>query len=213
MHIATRRRLTIAVAVIGLFAAMTFGFGFRTTSQQLQPATSPGTDNASQQIENSADQPLRILENNDSPVRILDAKVKEVSGTDFTKFTGQHTNLATVCTVPQVRLLNSSSKLITGFVLAIRDPTTKTTRGIVKSKLLIKQGETYTVPRQAFIEPEWTSAVDNEGKIRSQLARPDFQSEKYWISFASRAVLFVTVARVTFQDGGIWKLNEGGDIQ
>lgn len=213
MHIATRRKLAISVAVIGLFSAITFGLGIRTRSQQVQSLSSKVTNKESQQIENSADQPLRVLENDDSPMRILDAKVKEISGTDFTNLTGHDTRLLMVCSVPQVRLLNSSGKAITGFVLAVRDPNTKTTRGMVQGKVLINQGEIYTVKRNAFIEPEWTSTVDNDGKTQSRLATPDMRSDKYWISFASRAALFVTVARVTFQDGSVWKIKEGGEIQ
>lgn len=211
MDTSTRRKLAISVAVIGLFAAVTFGLGLRTRSQQ--SFSSKVTDKQAQQIENSTDQPLRILENDDSPMRILDAKVKEVSGTDFTNLTGQQTRLAMVCSVPQIRLLNSSGKAITGFVLAVRDPTSKTTRGLVQGKVLINQGETYMVKRGAFIQPEWTSTVDKDGKIRSGLETPDIRSDKYWMSFASRAALFVTVARVTFQDGSIWKIKEGGEIQ
>jgi hypothetical protein len=212
MHL-SHSRITIAITVVALLAAVAFGLSRRARSQQLQPSTSIVIDDRFQQIEKLADQPLRVVENDDSPFRILDAKVKEISGPDFTKLTGKHTALAAVCSVPQVRLLNSSAKEITGFVLAVRDPATKTTRGMVQSKVSIKQGEIYTVPRQAFIEPEWTSAVDNNGKIRSGSVQPDIHSDKYWISFASRADLFVTVARVSFQDGSIWTVKEGGDIK
>lgn len=211
MYIVTRRRLTISIALIGLLGAITLGFKAR--SQKLQPSTTKVTDSESQQIENSADQPLRALENSDSPFRILDAKVKEISGPDFTKLTGKSTGLHAICSVPQVRLINTSEKVITGFVLAVRDPITRITRGVVQSKILINQGETYTLERQTFIEPEWASTVEEGGKIRSHLVQPDIHSEKYWISFASRTDIFVTVARVTFQDGSIWRLKEGGDIQ
>jgi hypothetical protein len=213
MRFTARRRLAISVAVIGLIGAVTLGIGFKTKSQQLKPSGSPGPDLLSQQIEKSADHPLRILENDDSPVRILDANVKEVSGSDFTRYTGRPTNLITVCTLPQIRVLNSSSKPITSFVLAIRDPASKTTRGVVKSKISLDQGEIYTITPQDFIEPELTSAVSQDGKIQSRYVRPGIQSEKYWLSFASRSSIFVTVARVSFQDGSVWRIKEGGEIQ
>jgi hypothetical protein len=212
MRLFTHQRITIAIAVVALFGAVTFGLGLR-GSQHLQPSTSKAIDERLQKIEKSPDQPLRVLENHDSPMRILDAKVKEISGLDYTNLTGQQTGLAIVCSVPQVRLLNSSDKAITGFVLAVRDPVTKSTRGMVQSKVLINQGEIYTVKRRAFIEPELTSRVDNNGKIHSSLVTPDMNSDKYWISFASRTALFITVARVSFQDGSSWKIKEGGDIQ
>ena len=213
MRLFTHRRITIAIAVLVLFGAVTFGLSLTTTSQHLQPSTSKANDERAQKVEKSADQPLRVVENDDSPMRILDAKVKEVSGTDFANLTGQQTGLPIVCSVPQVRILNSSEKAIIGFVLAVRDPITKTTRGMVQSKVLINQGEIYTVERRAFIQPELTSTVDTNGKIRSRLVTPDMHSDKFWISFASRTTLFITVARVSFQDGSTWKIKEEGEIQ
>lgn len=203
-------RITIAIAVIGLLGAVTFGLSRRT---QFQYSASAAGSKEVQQIENSADQPLRVLENNDSPLRIIEAKVKEISGPDFTKLTGQQTSLMAVCTVPEVHLLNSSAQTITAFILTLRDPLSKTTRAIVQSKVSIAQGETYTMPRQAFIAPEMTSTVNNDGQIKTRFGQPDLRSEKYWISFAKRADLYVTVARVTFQDGSKWTIKEGGDIR
>ncbi len=213
MHILNRRRLAIAIAVVAVLGAATFGLTLKTTSQQLHSSNSTGTVSTLQQIEKSADQPLRVVETADSPLRILGAKVKEISGSDFEKLTGQKTSLNTVCSVPEVQLLNSSEKAITGFVLVIRDPASKTTRGIVQTKILIPQGETFTARRQAFMRAEWTSSVDNEGEISARLAHRNMNSEKFWISFASRSDLFVTVARVNFQDGSSWKVKEGGEIQ
>lgn len=213
MHILNRRRAAIAIAVVALLGAATFGLTLKTTSQQLHSSNSTGTDSTLQQIEKSADQPLRVVETADSPLRIVGAKVKEISSSDFTKLTGQKTSLNTVCSVPEVQLLNSSGKAITGFVLVIRDPSSKTTRGIVQTKLFIRQGETYTAQRREFLRTEWTTSVDNNGQITPKFTQRDMNSEKYWISFANRSDLFVTVARVSFQDGTTWKVKEGGEIQ
>lgn len=207
----TRRTTTIAIAVIGLLGAVTFGLGLRARSQSLQPPASKTSDNESQQIQSSTDQALRVAENDDSPLRILEAKVKEISGTEFVKLTGKKTDLPTVSSVPEVRLLNSSPKTITGFILAVRDPQSKTTRGIVQSKLTIVPGATFTATRESFIRPEWVP--DPDGKANAHIVRPSVNSEKYWLPFAGRAALFVTVARVEFQDGSTWTVKEGGDIR
>lgn len=212
MHILNRRRVTIGIAVVALLGAATFGLTLKTTSQQLHSSTSTGPDTL-QQIEKSVDQPLRVVESTDAPLRIVGAKVKEISGSDFTRLTGQKTSLDTVCSVPEVQLLNSSPKPITGFVLVIRDPGSKTSRGIVQTKVFISQGETYTAQRQAFMRAEWTSSVDKDGQITPKFVQRDMNSEKYWISFARRSDLFVTIARVSFQDGSTWKVKEGGEIQ
>ena len=213
MHILNRRRGAIAIAVMALLGAATFGLTLKTTSQQLHSSSSAAISNTVQQIEDSVDQPLRVVQTADSPLRILGAKVKEISGSDFTQLTGQKTSLSTVCSVPEVQLLNSSGKPITGFVLVIRDPASKTTRGIIQTKIFIPQGETYTAQRRAFLRAEWTSSVDKEGQVTSKFTQRDMNSEKYWISFAARSDLFVTVARVSFQDGSLWKVKEGGEIQ
>jgi hypothetical protein len=213
MHILTYKKITIPISFVVLIGALVFGLSFKTKSQQLPSSTSKLTDDQLQQIEKSADQPLRIVENSDSPLRILDAKVKEIAGHDFTKLTGRQTDLPTVCSVPEVRLLNSSAKTITGFVLVIRDPASKTMRGIVHSKVQIDQGASYTASRDSFLKSEWSATTDNEGKIKTKLASSEINSDEYWISFAGRPNLFVTVAQVNFRDGSSWTIKEGGDIR
>lgn len=213
MHILTYRRITIPIGFLAVLGAVIFGLSLNTSSQQLHSSSSKVTDEQLQQIEKSVDQPLRVIESDGSPLRVLDAKVKEISGSDFTKLTGKQTELPTVCSVPEVRLLNSSGKTITGFVLVVRDPTSKTTRGIVQRKLEIAQGETYTSSRTSFLRREMVSTLEPDGSIKARSAQPGVESEKYWISFAGRSDLFVTVASVTFRDGTSWTLKEGGDIK
>jgi hypothetical protein len=207
----SRRRITIAIAVVGLVGAVAFGLGLRTRSQQLQPSAS-NRNNDESQIEKLPDQALRVLENNDSPLRILEARVKEIPGPQFLKLTGKKTDLPAVCSVPEVKLLNGSVKTITGFILAVRDPESKTTRGVILSKIKIVPGATFTAVRESFLRPEWVSTSDKDGQENPHMAQPTINSEKYWLS-ASRATLFVTVVQVKFEDGSEWVVKEGGDIK
>jgi hypothetical protein len=154
-----------------------------------------------------------VIENGDSPLRILEARVKEIPGPDFTKLTGQQTDLPIVCSVPEVRMLNSSAKTITEFILVVRDPTSKSSRGIVQSKVEIAQGQTFTTPRTSFVKSEMVSKAEKDGSIQARLTQPGMNSAKYWIQFAGRSDLFVTVARVTFRDGSTWEVKEGGDLR
>jgi len=209
----SRRRITIAIAVVGLVGAVAFGVSMRTSSQQLQPSASNAHNDEAQQIEKLVDQPLRALENNDSPLRILEAKVKEIPGPQFVKLTGKKTDLPAVCSVPEVRLLNGSVKTITGFSLAVRDPESKITRGIIEGKIKIVPGATFTAARELFLRPEWVSTSDTDGQQNPHLAQPKINSEKYWLAFATRATLFVTVVQVKFEDGSEWIMKEGGDIK
>lgn len=209
MHMLNHKRVTIAICVLSIFAAVAFGVSIRKTTYR-----HPAFDRTElQKLDNAPDQSLRVLENEDSPLRILDAKVKEISGPDFTKLTGKKTSLLTVCSVPETRLLNSSGKVVSGFVLVVRDPTSKTTRGMVQSKVSIAQGETYTAQRDLFVRPEFMTNADETGQVKTRFGRPELNSEHYWISFGQRSDLFVTVAKVNFQDGTIWTLKEGGDIR
>lgn len=210
MQILTKGKVAVASIIVSLLVTIAFGLSF--TSQKLQPSASKVIETLSQQVENSADQSLRVVENDDAPLRILDAKVKEIAGNDFTKLTGKKTDLPTVCSVPEVRLLNSSGKKITEFVLAVRDPKSKTTRGIIQNKVSIASGETFTVGRHSFVRPEWISTVSADGKAKAGL-QPEVKSERFWISFAPRTDLFVTVVEVVFQDGSNWKVKEGGEIR
>lgn len=211
MYVLTNKRIAVASAIVALLGAITFGINLSTTSQQSKPTDV--VDTLSQQIERSSDQPLRVLENDDAPLRIVEAKVKEISGPEFTKLTGRKTDLLAVCSVPEVRLLNSSGKTIKQFVLAVRHPSSRTTRGIVHSKLSLAPGSTYTVGREFFVRREWTSTVEPTGEVNVKRGQPEISSDRYWISFAERSQLFITVGEVEFQDGTRWKVKEGGDIK
>lgn len=207
----SRRKITIAIAVVGLVGAVAFGVGLRTRSQQLQPSAL-NRNNDESQIDKLPDQALRVLENNDSPLRIMEARVKEIPASQFVKLTGKKTDLPAVCSVPEVKLLNGSVKTITGFILAVRDPESKTTRGVILNKIKIVPGATFTAVRESFLRPEWVSTSDKAGQENPHMAQPTINSEKYWLS-ASRATLFVTVVQVNFEDGSEWVVKEGGDIK
>ncbi len=215
MRLLNHRRIILASLIVTLLVAFTFGLSRRTSSEKSQSQSSAvkSTDEVVQDLENSAEESLRVIEDNDSPLRILTAKVKLIKNADFTKLTGQKTDLSAVASVPETKLINSSGKTITGFVLILRDPSSRTTRGVVNSKVSIVPGGTYTASRESFVRPEWMSGEEKDGKIRARLRQPGVNSEKFWISFAERSNVFVTVARVNFQDGTIWKLTEGGEIR
>jgi hypothetical protein len=165
------------------------------------------------QVEESPDQPLRTLENEDSPLRLTETKVKEVPAHLFTKLTGRVTDLPAVSTVPEARLVNVSGRTVTGFMLLVRDPNSRSTRGVLKSELALKPGESFQIKRDHFVEPERRTTVGENGKTRQTTVAPGIESEKSWIQFAARPDLFVAVARVEFDDGSSWLIREGGEIR
>src|ERR1044071_7645704 len=97
-----RKRILLTSCLVSLLLAVTFALTVITHSQQLQVLNEEAKNAALEQIENSVDQPLRIAGNDDSPFTIVEARVKEVSGAQFTRLTGRTTDLVTVSSVPEV---------------------------------------------------------------------------------------------------------------
>jgi hypothetical protein len=160
------------------------------------------------QVEASPDQSLRVAGNDDCPLRLVDVKVKEVPAALFTRLTGKVTELATVASVPEATLVNNSGQVVTRFFLALRDPQTRTTRGILQSKIALKPGDSYTISRDHFAEPEKITVLNADGTTGRKQVVPGLDSEKKWIQFASRSAIFITVAQVEFADGSSWSLKE-----
>src|SRR5205085_11541257 len=73
---ATRKRILCACCVVSLLLAVTFALTVRTHSQQLQVLNQEAKNEMLEQIEKSADQPLRIVGNDDCALKIVEARVK-----------------------------------------------------------------------------------------------------------------------------------------
>ncbi len=209
---ANRKMILFACCLVFSFLAAGPILSVKTNSQQLQVANQKEKSDLIEKIEKSADQTLRVLENNDSPLRIVETKVKEITGSEFTRLTGKTTNLLTVSSVPEVKVVNNSGKTVTGFILAIRDPKTKNLQTFSPYKVAIAPGENYTVRQDQFITSEKVTVADDKG-VRQEIIRPKMDSEKFWITFAERSNFFVTVGMVHFEDKSKWMIQEGGEIQ
>lgn len=209
---AKRKAILFACCLIGLIGIVGVVLSVRTNSQQLQVSNQREKDELVEKIKKSADQQVRVLENNDSPLRIVETKVKEITGSEFTRLTGKTTDLVTVSSVPEVKLVNNSGKTVTGFMLAIRDPKSKNLQTFSPYKVSIAPGETYTVRQDQFVISEKVTVADDKG-VRQELMKPKMDSEKFWITFAGRSDFFVTVGMVFFEDKSQWMIQEGGEIQ
>ncbi|HLL73613.1 MAG TPA: hypothetical protein VK363_19400 [Pyrinomonadaceae bacterium] len=208
-----RWTLSIACCSVLALAAAALALNVRTDNQRSHSSGNKDRHEIVRQVEASPDQSLRVLGNDDCPLRLVEAKVKEIPGTLFTKLTGKVTGLATVSSVPEATLVNASGQTVTRFFLAVRDPRSQSTRGILQSKLALKPGETYRVSRDHFADPEKMTVTGEDGKTRHEIVVPGMDSEKKWIQFASRSALFITVARVEFEDGSSWSVKEEGEIK
>lgn len=209
-----RWTLSIACCSVLALAAAALALNVRTDNNQRSHASgNKDRHEIVRQVEASPDESLRVLGNDDCPLRLVEAKVKEIPGHLFTRLTGKVTGLATVSSVPEATVVNASGQTVTRFFLAVRDPRSQSTRGILQGKLALKPGETYKVSRDHFADPEKITETGEDGKTRHKLVVPGMDSEKKWIQFASRSTLFITVARVEFEDGSSWSIKEEGEIR
>jgi hypothetical protein len=161
------------------------------------------------EIENSPDQFLKVAANEDCPMKIIDAKVKEVPDHIFSRLTGTVARTTRVITVPDITLMNTSDKTITGMILFIRDPKTLQARGLQPHKMSVRPGESYNVGRARWSGEEKITTTDATGQARTQRIPRGMDSEKQWLNFALREDFYITVGQVTFEDGSKWQIKSG----
>lgn len=207
-----RKIILFSCCAASLLLAVTFALSGTTKSQQLRVPNQKDKNDLLRQVESSAEMPFNVVENDDSPFKITEARVKEISGYEFTKLTGKTTDLVTVSSVPEVALINTSGKTITSFFMVVRNAKTRSVRGFIQSKVSVAPGQSYTIKREGFANPEKVTVADNNG-VRQIWVQPNFDSEKYWLDFEKSPDVFVTVAQVTFDDGSEWMVKAGGKVR
>lgn len=209
-------RLTIAIAcgTVFLLSAVALAFHVETNNQQAPAAQrSPQHEGILRAIRESPDQPLSIVGNDDCPLRITSATVKEISGSLFTGLTGRVTDLETISSYPEVSLVNTSGHRITRFAIVLRDPRTQTSDILLHGSGSVAPGEAYMVRRELFVQPERRVELGADGQARPRQIRPGVDSEKSWIRFAARSDLFISIGLVEFENGDSWRLREGGEVR
>ncbi|MEK6302549.1 MAG: hypothetical protein AABO41_17700 [Acidobacteriota bacterium] len=211
-HVSLKTISTVCFSVVLLSVAV-FALNSRAVNQHSQELARRDRTETTKHIDEAPDQLLTVVGNDDCPLRIGEARVKEAPGHLFTKLTGKGTNLATVFSVPEVTLLNTSGQTVVRFYLAIRSPKSQTTRGLVQSNVAIRPGESYTVKREDFAGSEKVATGDQKGEVHLRRVDPGLSSEKRWIEFAGRSDVYVTIAKVDFENGDSWIIKEGGDVK
>jgi hypothetical protein len=206
------RKTILMVCCLFMFSAVALALGIRTRSRTLQDSNPREKERTLKQIERAPEQSLKILGNDDCPLKLTEARVKEIPGVLFTKLTGKTTNLETVISVPEVRLVNVSGRTVNKFFLFVRNPEAHFTRGVGRT-VSLKPGEVYTVERSYFAAPEKTTTMGANGQAEEKLITLGMDSEKMWLNKGARPDLYVTVARIEFEDGSNWTLNEGGEVR
>jgi hypothetical protein len=207
------KTISISCFLVILLSVVVFALNKRTANQHSQELARRDNADMAKPLDESPDMLLTIVGNDDCPLRIGEARVKEVPGHLFTKLTGKVTHLATISTVPEVTLLNTSGQTVVRFYLMIRDPNSQTTRGLLRGNLAIRPGESFTVKREDFAGSDKVATGDQKGEVHITRVDPGLSSEKRWIEFASRSDIYVTIANVDFENGDSWTIKEGGEVK
>ena len=188
----------VAVMILLCFAVFTLLRGKAAQGQANQAALL-------NRIDALPDQFLPILAAPDEPLRVIEARVKEIPAADFATLTGQTARSAFVSTVPEARLLNISGKKITTFIVAIWNEQTRTSRMLKRYNLAIKPGETFLLTRNQFVPPKSVTQVDTTGRTTQRLVTPGFESTDKWVNLGGRDELSFRVGLVRFDDNSEWR--------
>jgi hypothetical protein len=149
---------------------------------------------------------LPLMTNNslEAPVTITEAVSKEISSADFRNLTGVDANSALIFSFPEVKILNTSSKVVTGFslVLQIKDP--GKFYFVRPSQLDLNPNDSHEIkPNQWVFSPKVN--VRTEGGIAKKNVPRDLDSPELWVAGRpSDASLFIV--EVKFSDGTEWKV-------
>jgi hypothetical protein len=143
---------------------------------------------------------------------IQDARVKEISGDDFTILAGETAKHFRLSSFPEVTLVNTSGKTIKSFGIAVQSAADKPKSGyiLLKSNLSIHSNSTYKVNSTEWPKAEMVSAQKG-GKFVSGLRQPGMDSPKSWIPGAAPD-LKVTIGFVEFEDGTRWMISRDSGL-
>lgn len=155
-----------------------------------------------EKIEKSPDFSIKIQQDDDAPLKILEAKVKEIPSQDFEKLTSVKSNNQSVISAPTVKMLNVSDKTISRVMLVVNDPVTAHTKGIAMRGLRILPGATFEIVPGNFVKGESFTTVDENGKVNTSF-REAMESNKFWLPFSDKTQIQVRVG-VEFEDGSEW---------
>lgn len=183
------------------------------------------------QIEASPNVPYRVDGNEDSPLKITEAAGKEITSSQFTQLTGQtvvafesgkEVVLPKIYSVPEIKMINTSGKTITGYIIGISEPDSASSsaikwRGVGQGKVFdnypkisIAPGETYIIDRTFFVPPPTVRVRDGSAKSTLKpTGTPGWDAEKNWlVGFTDKSNFYVSVAQVSFDDGTKWTAKE-----
>lgn len=197
-----KRRVIAVIAILCVLVLVSVALGRTIRARMQSSSTRAKKDALVEQVENSPDSSLTIEQDQDAPLKILAANVKEISQADYERLTLTKSDLLTVVSAPEVRLLNVSNKTVSRVMLIINDVSAQKSTGISMRNLSIAPGTAFTIGRENFVKPETLTTVDERGQANSTPAHP-MKSKNFWLPFPDKSKLHVRVG-VEFDDGSKW---------
>lgn len=130
---------------------------------------------------------IQNMQDEDSPVKILDATVKIISAQKYQEITSESTILDEIISVPTVTVQNASDKTINGVVLMINDNAANIRKGYYLREQSVKPGQKLVIRSENLVSPT---------------KKPE-QNPKFWLPATDKTKLGVSVA-VFFDDGSMF---------
>jgi hypothetical protein len=130
---------------------------------------------------------LRPEQDEDTPLKILEAKVQVISGDRYHELTSQLAPFREIISVPRVVLQNVSNKTVVGIGLIICDKGANIKRGIYIKEQSIKPGQEFTILPENFVRVGGNPA----------------KNSKFWVEAADKSQVVVRVVAF-FDDGSMW---------
>jgi hypothetical protein len=193
--------------LIYLIAAASFGGLSVLETRAIARPVQQQKSNIIQQIKASSAVRINADNSQGSQLYIREATVKEISGDEFTRLTGEAPRHFRQATFPEVTLFNNSSKTIKSFALVAKSATEDSQSGyiLLKKNLSILPGTSYKVASSEWPQAERVS-TEKDGKFMHGVRQPGLDSAKSWIPGAA-SDLRVTVGLVAYEDGTGWKIS------
>lgn len=134
--------------------------------------------------------PVRIEQPDNTPFRILDARVSVISAENYQGLTGQRSPFPEVVSKPKMLLQNLSNKTIVGVTIMTVDKAAGTKFGLYMKNQSIKPGQRFSVIPENFVQVQENPA----------------RNPKFWMTVRDKSQVAVRVVAF-FEDGSLWANN------
>jgi low affinity Fe/Cu permease len=194
-------RITATIGILSILLLVGVAFA-QTLRNRNQTDLSSKHDPLIEQIQKSTNYSIRIEQDEDAPMKILESSVKEISAADYEKLTSEKSASQTIISAPTTKMVNVSDKVISHVMINIYDAATDRGKGLYIRELSIKPGDTYTIVPENFVRQEIVTKVDENSNLASTV-NAAMRNKKFWLPFTDKSQLQVRIG-VTFADGTKW---------